>query len=67
MDITKYRLAKELGLLRIPTDFEAQRPAKAPAAPVEPPEDSPFKAGRSTQIPKDPNTQLPESPARQIS
>jgi hypothetical protein len=60
-------LAKELGLLRIPSDSEAQRPAQKPAAaPVEPPEDSPFRTRGDTQAPKDPNTPIPENPARQI-
>lgn len=60
-------LAKELGLLRIPSDSEAQRvPQKPVRVPVEPPEGSPFKAGRNTQSHQDPNNQLPESPARPI-
>ena len=59
-------LAKELGLLKIPSAFEARRKAQGPQPAVEPPEDSPFKAGQNTQLPKDPNTQLPENPARQV-
>ena len=58
-------LAKELHLIKIPSDFEAQRAPAKSATEVIVPEDSPFKAKEGTPPPKDPATPLPENPARQ--
>jgi GT2 family glycosyltransferase len=52
-------LAKELHLLKIPSDLEAKRAVPATAPVVKVPEDSPFKAPapQSPEPPKAPNTQ----------
>jgi hypothetical protein len=57
-------LAKELKLVKVPSETEVLRAAQKGEKPVVVPENSPFKArGERTAVetPNDPNTQIPNS------
>jgi len=56
-------LAKELELVKVPSESEVRRAAQKEQKPVVAPENSPFKPVKEAQvleIPKDPNTQVPD-------
>jgi GT2 family glycosyltransferase len=55
-------LAKELKLVKVPSESEVRRAAQNERKPIVVPENSPFKAageGTAVELPKDPNTQIP--------